>query len=93
MPVAQPTLERICRRAAKEAQPLKIAFEEHLSALTPKVVDAFSRLAIDGARHALADSANPLQKPLPLFDALGVAALNSAAGPAALPHPVEAETG
>jgi Predicted pPIWI-associating nuclease len=35
--------------------------EERLSTLKPKALDVFSRLAIDGARHALADCDNPLR--------------------------------
>ena len=37
------------------------SLEEQLSGLKPKALDAFSRSAIDGARHALADSDNPLR--------------------------------
>jgi hypothetical protein len=35
--------------------------QERLLALKPKAIDAFSRLAIDGAQHALADNLNPLR--------------------------------
>jgi hypothetical protein len=35
--------------------------DEQLSALTPKALDAFSGIVIEGARHALADTANPLR--------------------------------
>lgn len=39
----------------------KPTLEEQLSALRPKALDWFSRLAIDGASHALADTTNPLR--------------------------------
>ncbi len=35
--------------------------QERLLALKPIAIDAFSRLAIDGAQHALADNMNPLR--------------------------------
>jgi hypothetical protein len=38
--------------------------DDQLSALMPKAVDAFSRTAIEGVRHAVADTANPSSAPL-----------------------------
>jgi Predicted pPIWI-associating nuclease len=39
----------------------KLSLEEQLSALKPRALDEFCRTVIDGARHALADAANPLR--------------------------------
>jgi Predicted pPIWI-associating nuclease len=39
----------------------KPTLDERLSALKHKVVDAFSVVTLDGAQHALADTANPLR--------------------------------
>jgi Predicted pPIWI-associating nuclease len=38
-----------------------MTLDDQLSALMPKAVDAFSRTAIEGARHAVTDTANPLR--------------------------------
>ena len=39
----------------------QLTLDEQLSALKLEALDEFSRLAMDGARHALADTANPLR--------------------------------
>jgi hypothetical protein len=38
-----------------------MTLDDQLSALLPKAIDPFSRSAIEGAQHALVDTANPLR--------------------------------
>jgi hypothetical protein len=58
-----PRVACVCRRAlAQEAGGENhMTFEDRVSILKRKAIDEFSMLALDGARHALADTANPLR--------------------------------